>query len=105
MSRRLTTVVDVVRRRKHAPPVAWLNSGTWPHGPLSPDAPPEAITARAIAANLDVAIQRRSVRQLAADADLAHTTIYDLLAGNTYGDVITISRLEAALDQRLWPER
>jgi hypothetical protein len=42
---------------------------------------------------------------LAVNADLAHTTIYDLLAGNTYGDVITIARLEAGLDQRLWPER
>ena len=94
----------MVRRRKHAPPIAWLHGGTWPEGPLSSDAPPEAIVARAIAVGLSVALQERSVRHLAADADLAHTTIYDLLAGNTYGDVITIARLETALGVRLWPQ-
>ncbi len=83
--------------------MAWLDSGTWPDGPLASGAPPEAVTARAIAVNLGIAIGGRSVRKLAAEADLAHTTIYDLLAGNTYGDVITVARLESVLNRSLWP--
>ena len=93
----------MVRRRKHVPPAAWLHSGVWPDGPLASHAPPEAVTARAIAINLALAIEGRSVRELAADADLAHTTVYDLLAGKTYGDVITIARLESTLKRPLWP--
>ncbi len=50
-------------------------------------------------------MQQCRPRSLAAEADLAHTTIYDLLAGRTYGDVITIARLEAALGLALWPRR
>ena len=59
--------------------------------------------ARAIVLTLQAALEGRSPRSLAAEADLAHTTLYDLLAGKTYGDVITVARLEASLGRSLWP--
>lgn len=99
------TVGPMVRRRRQAPPVSWVRAGSWPNGGLTADAPPEAHVARTIVKRLHTALGERSVRSLAAEADLAHTTVYDLLAGRTYGDVITIARLEAALAVRLWPER
>lgn len=95
----------MVRRRRHVRPTEWLTTGVWPQGHLALDAPPEARVARAIAIELNHVLLGRSLRALAADADLAHTTIYDLLAGKTYGDVITVARLEAALDRSLWPDR
>ncbi len=93
----------MVRRRQQVRPVEWLSRGSWPHGPLTSDAPPEARVARAITIELDAAMRGRSPRSVAADAKLAHTTVYDLLKGRTYGDVITIARLEAALQRSLWP--
>ncbi len=93
----------MVRRRNQARPVEWLSSGEWPSGGLKPEAPPEAVAAKAISLNLEAALEGRSPRGLAAEANLAHTTIYDLLSGKSYGDVITVSRLEAALDRNLWP--
>jgi len=80
-------------------------AGSWPDGDLLPEAPPEAWTAQAITVALQRAVLATSPRSLAAEADLAHTTIYDLLTGRTYGDVITIARLEAALGLALWPRR
>ena len=76
--------------------------GTWPDGRLAPKAPPEARQARANAAALREALQGRSIREVADEADLAHTTVYDLLAGKTYGDVITLARLEAVLGTPIW---
>jgi AcrR family transcriptional regulator len=61
------------------------------------------VVAQAISIKLKAALEGRSIRQVAAEADLAHTTVYDLLAGKTYGDVITVARLEAALETSLWP--
>lgn len=84
-------------------PVQWLASGLWPDGELIAEAPPEAHRARANAMALRDALRERNLRQVAADADLAHTTIYDLLRGHTYGDVITLSRLEVVLGASLWP--
>lgn len=95
----------MVRRRQQSRPAEWLASGSWPQGPLVSDAPPEARVARAIALTLQAALEGRSPRSLASEADLAHTTLYDLLAGKTYGDVITVARLEAALGRSLWPSR
>lgn len=106
--RRLTTsfvtVGHMVRRRRQTPPASWVRAGSWPEAELARDAPPEAHVAQSIVKRLNTALVERSVRSLAEEADLAHTTVYDLLAGRTYGDVITIARLEAALNVRLWPE-
>ena len=93
----------MVRRRQHVRPSEWLTAGHWPQGRLASDAPYEVHVARAIAIELHTALEGRSTRALAADANLAHTTVYDLLAGRTYGDVITVARLEAALGSPLWP--
>ena len=80
----------------------WLASGTWPDGQLASKAPPEARQARANATALREALQGQSIREVADEAEFAHSTVYDLLAGKTYGDVITLARLEAALGTQLW---
>jgi hypothetical protein len=84
-------------------PAEWLTNGSWPHGDLAPTAPPEVAVARAITIALRSAMQGQSPRSVVADANLAHTTVYDLLNGRTYGDVITIARLESSLRTSLWP--
>ncbi len=96
----------MVRRRQQIRPAEWLAAGgPWPQGRLVSGAPPEAHVAKSIAVALQIALEGQSRRAVAADADLAHTTVYDLLAGKTYGDVITVARLEDALNRRLWPSR
>lgn len=82
----------------------WLASGSWPDGHLSPDAPAEAHRALANALALSAALEGQNKRAVAEEADLAHSTVYDLLRGATYGDVITLARLEAVLRTPLWPK-
>jgi hypothetical protein len=46
-----------------------------------------------------------TISRAAADAGLARSTIYDLLAGTTWPDVVSLAELEAALGARLWPSQ
>ena len=96
----------MVRRRTRAPhPAELIARGDWPTGQLVDGAPEEAHYAQGIARNLERALQGLSIREIAKAAGLSHSTVYDLLNGVTYGEVITIARLEDVLGTRLWPSR
>lgn len=59
--------------------------------------------ARALAAAAEAA--DLSIRQLARDADLQHTTVLGLLSGTRWPDFVTVVKLEDALRVDLWPRR
>lgn len=83
------------------PPRFWCPpGGTWPE--VSPDAPPEALAAAALAVNLREEIGARPVAEVAAAAGLHRSTIYKLLRGETWASLRELARLEAVLGS-LWP--
>lgn len=49
------------------------------------------------------ALSGRSKSAVAEEADLARSTIYDLLSGETWPDLVTIGVLEDVLDAELLP--
>lgn len=84
------------------PPRSYLRSGSWPTGTV--EDPPEAVYAAEVARRLKAAIGERSLRAVAREAGLDHTTVRAVLAGDRWPDLVTIARLETALDARLWPD-
>ena len=93
---------DVPRRGIAAEPLAYLASGDWPDGDLRPDAPAEARLAAGVTRRLQAAVGDRSLRAVARDADISVGTLSNLLAGRTWGDLVTVARLETALGVELW---
>lgn len=84
------------------PPNQFLVSGVWPDGNV--DGPVEARYALELSRRLRDAVGDRSLRDVARSARLDHTTISAVIAGSRWADLVTIARLEEALDARLWPE-
>lgn len=70
--------------------------------PSEPSADPAAEAARQFALNLRDAIGDRSVRSVAAQADISEGTVRHVLAGSVWADLRTISQLEAALGVNLY---
>jgi hypothetical protein len=68
------------------------------------EGPPEVHYAHQLAKRLRAAIGGRSLRDVARQARLDHTTVSAVLAGERWADLITIARLEVALGHRLWPD-
>lgn len=64
---------------------------------------PVVEVARCVALNLRDAIGRRSVRAVAATAQVDYTTIYAIINGAVWPDLMTLARLEAGLNSDLWP--
>ncbi|WP_084125967.1 helix-turn-helix transcriptional regulator [Demequina sp. NBRC 110054] len=64
---------------------------------------PAGEVARRIAVALRTATAGLSLRQVAEATGVNYTTVRDVLLGNTFGDSITISRLEIGLGVALWP--
>jgi len=84
------------------PPCSYLVEGEWPDGRV--EGPPEVHYAHQLAKRLRAAIGGRSLRDVARQARLDHTTVSAVLAGERWADLITIARLEVALGHRLWPD-
>lgn len=59
--------------------------------------------AQLLARNLNRALERVSVDDLADDTGVDRTTIWALRTGRRWPDLVTISRLEWGLHTRLWP--
>lgn len=59
--------------------------------------------ARMISIRLAGAMDGRAVTEVAESADLARSTIYDLIGGRTWPDLISLGKLEVALDIELLP--
>lgn len=93
----------MTRRRSAVGPPREYVTGSWPDGSAVPGAPRALEHARLIAIRLSDALDGRSVTEVAEQADLARSTIYDLVGGRTWPDLISLGKLEAALDVELLP--
>lgn len=93
---------NVPSRGIAAEPRAYLASGDWPDGTLTPDAPNEARLVAGMARRMREAVGDRSLRSVASDAGVSVGTVSSLLAGRSWGDVVTIARLETSLNVSLW---
>jgi DNA-binding phage protein len=88
-------------RPVRAKPAA-LAPAPWPDV-ASPD--PIGEVARRFTLNLREAVGSRSIRSVAEASGLAHVTLLQVLAGQTWPDLETIAKLERGLDVPLWPRR
>lgn len=77
--------------------------GTWPDGRILAKAPVAARYAAHIARELRTQLDGRPASEIAAAAGLAKSTVYDLINGTTWGDMVSLAKLEQVLGARLWP--
>lgn len=80
---------------------------TWPGDPTGGDdvaagVAAAAQAAAAIAERLERALRGKNIAGIARDADVARSTIYDIVAGTTWPDIVTIFKLQETLGVRLW---
>lgn len=85
------------------PPKEWLIAGSWPDGEFDPDAPEVVAHAVAVSVALSTALAGRNKSEIATAADIRRSTLYDILAGNTWADMVTLAKLESCLETALWP--
>lgn len=91
-------------RTRNGGPAAYLRaSGRWPNGPLRKDSPTAAYWAAEISRRLATALAGRSKTSVAEQVGMARSTLYDVLSGETWPDLVTIAALEEALEVELWP--
>ena len=87
--------------RKH--PATYLASiGTFPQGPYRRGTPSEVYLAAGLARRLKEKIKGESIRYIAKKADLSPQTLVNILHGKTWPDLLTIARLENALEAKIW---
>lgn len=89
-------------RNLESAPRAYVSRGEWPTGTLRRGAPFEAHKLAAISQRLKAAIGERSLRSIAAESDVSIGTLSNILGGRTWGDLVTLARLERALGADLW---
>lgn len=90
--------------RSYVAPRDWaVDPNTWPSGPWKPGAPRYARVTAAIADAVDLHREGRSLRDIAAAAGIAHTSLSRLIAGKHVPDVGVVAALEDALGVDLWP--
>lgn len=85
------------------PPREWLIDGSWPSGQFDPEAPEVLAHAVAVSVALAAALEGRNKSEVAEAADIRRSTLYDILAGNTWADMVTLAKLESCLNTALWP--
>ena len=91
----------VVRRAGvDGPPISYVTDGEWPYGTIEN---PVTGYAQEVARRLAKAIGDKSFRSVAREAGVDHTTIMAAVRGERWPDLITLARLEVALEARLWP--
>lgn len=84
-------------------PAAYLRSGRWPDGRLLKSAPLATWWAAEISRQLQTALDGQSKREVADSIGVARSTLYDILNGSSWPDLITIVALEAYFDVPLMP--
>jgi DNA-binding phage protein len=84
------------------PPISYVTAGEWPYGTIED---PIAGYAQEVARRLAQAIGEKSFRSVARQAGVDHTTIMAVVRGERWPDLITLARLEVALNTRLWPDQ
>ena len=85
------------------PPASYLVAGDWPDGRIAGS--PEAEAVRLLVLALREAMGAAGLRETARAADVNHASLRRLLLGESWPDVVTLARLERALDTDLWPGR
>lgn len=73
----------------------------WPNAKLK--GPRLVLYAQVFARRLQAAIDERSLREVARLAGISHSTLLAVMAGQRWPDMVTIAKLEEALDVDLWP--
>lgn len=91
------------RSSQYRVPRDWLTSGTWPNGTFAADSPEVVAHAVAIANALEDALGKANRSQVCANAGIQRSTLYDILAGRSWPDTVTLARLELELNKTLWP--
>lgn len=90
--------------RNYVAPRDWAaDPNTWPRGPWKPHTPRFALVTAAIAAAIEDHRGDRSLRDIAAAAGIAHTSLSRLIAGRHVPDIGVVTALEEALGTALWP--
>lgn len=84
-------------------PTGWLAEGEWPEGVFDSDTPEVVAHAVAVAKALSAALEGRSKTEVCARAGIERSTLYDVLGGKTWADIITLAKLENTLGVVLWP--
>lgn len=76
----------------------------WPYGQLADDAPKEARLVQGIVGRINRYAHKRGESRFAISrsADIGYETLYKLLRGETYPNLVTIARLEKHFNRRLW---
>ncbi len=82
-------------------PATYSAGDAWPHGAVS--GPRVVLYAQAFAKAVSVAIGDRTVRDVARQAEISHTTLLAVLHGERWPDMVTIAKLEESLQADLWP--
>ena len=87
--------------RKH-PATYVVKKGAFPQGPYRSETPWEVFLAAGLARRLKNKIGKESIRYVAKMAGLSPQTLVNILHGETWPDLLTISRLEESLGAKLW---
>lgn len=94
------------RRGLKSCPIDYLAPGEkWPHGNLIDGAPDVAKFVQKLVQRLNTECSSNdtpSVYAVAKKADINSQTVFNLLAGKTWGDLPIIFKLEAAIAHNLW---
>ncbi|WP_431967523.1 helix-turn-helix domain-containing protein [Actinacidiphila sp. bgisy160] len=89
--------------RSTAPRDFAVDPDLWPHAPLPGHPQAGVVQALARALEREMARQGLSLRQLAQLSGINRQVIANLLRGDSWPDVVTVSRLEDGLGMPLWP--
>ena len=103
----LCAAVSTRRKKLSKPRDYLLEGGKWPHGRFRRDAPEELEFYLEIVRRLrkicdDEERKGVTIADIASAAKLSTATVYNILEGNSWGELLTIYRLEKALDKKLW---
>lgn len=90
-------------RRSTAPRDLAVDPDLWPHALLPGHPQAQVVQAVARAVERELGRQGLSLRQLGLRSGVNRQVITNLLRGDSWPDVVTVSRLEDGLGVPLWP--
>lgn len=92
------------RRVLRGGPSAQVPEGCFPHGALDESVSAPVRWAAEIARRLESALAQRNMSDVATNAGVGRQTMYDILRGTTWPDLVTIVHLQEHLKVALLPE-
>jgi len=82
-------------------PASYVASGDWKFGRVV--GPRLVLYAQGFAVAVEDAMGDRTLREVARQAEISHTTLLAVLHGQRWPDMITIAKLEEVFQRSLWP--